>query len=399
MTEHTLAQMRALQSRLTVNLPVELEVQFGGGDQTQMQSWLGADLDYHPQSDGDLGDRMAAAFERAFIAGSTAVLLIGSDCPELDALLLEKAFRELQRHDLVLGPAADGGYYLIGLRRSIPALFQGIAWSTDAVRQQTLAIAQKLGLTIAKLPMLSDVDYPADLEIWQRASRQISVIIPTLNEAAHLHKTLITAQLATQVEVIVVDGGSQDATIDLAQSLQVRVSSSPPNRAHQMNHGAAMATGDILLFLHADTTLPFGYDSLIRQALSQPGVVAGAFELEIHGTTPGLRLVEWGVGVRSRLLQLPYGDQALFISAKQFHAIGGFPNLPIMEDFELVRRLRTQGKVAIVPAAVVTSGRRWHKLGSLRTTLLNQWVILAYLFGVPPERIARWYRGSGQAKP
>ena len=227
---------------------------------------------------------------------------------------------------------------------------------------------------------------------------KISIIIPVLNEARVLAATLTAAQLAEDVEVIVVDGGSQDNTIHLAQSLSVKVISTLGGRAHQMNAGAKAATGSILLFLHADTRLPALFDALIRKALepsspnSQNGIpTAGAFALRINGSLLGLRLIERGVNWRSRWLQMPYGDQAIFLRTEVFQALSGFLDLPIMEDFEFMRRLRRLGEIAIVPVPVLTSGRRWQELGVLRTTLVNQGVIVAYLLGASPARIARWY--------
>jgi len=229
------------------------------------------------------------------------------------------------------------------------------------------------------------------------ANRSISIIIPALNESKNLPRTLQALQTTLAVEVIVVDGGSLDGTISVAESWGAKVICSPVSgRAYQMNVGAAAAQGDILLFLHADTRLPRGFDRLVRQTLLQPKVIAGAFELAIDGTTPGLRLVEWGVHVRSRLCQMPYGDQAIFMPAATFRAIGGFPELPIMEDFELMRRLKRRGRIAIAPDTVLTSNRRWQKLNVCRTTLINQCVILGYLLGIPPARLADWYRSWGK---
>lgn len=219
----------------------------------------------------------------------------------------------------------------------------------------------------------------------------ISVIIPVLNEAAHLPRTLAPLTHLPDLEVIVVDGGSHDNTPAIAQALKARVIASKPGRSHQMNQGAQVATGSILLFLHADTQLPPQFDVLVRQTLGQPQVVAGAFGLKINGGAWGLRLVEWGVAVRSRWGQLPYGDQALFLKATVFEAIGGFPELPIMEDFELIRQLRRQGRIAIAPATVLTSDRRWHTMGICRTTLINQVIIVGYLLGVSPTQLAGWY--------
>jgi rSAM/selenodomain-associated transferase 2 len=226
----------------------------------------------------------------------------------------------------------------------------------------------------------------------------ISIVIPALNEARQLPVVLDTIHADSSVEVIVVDGGSADGTAEVAEAKGARVVDATPGRSRQLNAGAAAATGEILLFLHADTRLPEGFDHSIRQTLTQQGVVAGAFRLAIDGPGRGLRWVEWGVNLRSRWLQMPYGDQAIFLSAEVFHDLGGFPDLPMMEDFELMRRLRKVGKVAIAPSAVVTSDRRWRTLGILRTTLANQAMIAGYLLGVDPHQLARWYRRLGKPK-
>lgn len=223
---------------------------------------------------------------------------------------------------------------------------------------------------------------------------KISIIIPALNEAPTIAPVISTARNAKNVEIIVADGGSSDGTADLAQSLGVRVISTAPGRATQMNAGAASATGDILLFLHADTLLPTGYDSDARTALAKPSTVGGAFPLKIDARRLCLRLVETGVNWRSNFLQMPYGDQAIFLYSATFDKIGGFSDLPLMEDFEFVRRLKKQGRIAILPQPVLTSDRRWQQLGVLKTTAINQIVIIAYFLGVSPDRLAFWYRGQ-----
>ena len=168
MTEHTLAQAK----KLTELLPVAIEVHFAGGNQQLMANWLGQDLVYQPQSSGDLGARMTSAFEEAFIATMEAVVMIGIDCPGLDENLLSQAFNALGNHDLVLGPAQDGGYYLIGLGRYSTELLKNIAWGTDQVLAQTVANAKELDFSIAYLDTLSDVDRPEDLVIWESFSRK-----------------------------------------------------------------------------------------------------------------------------------------------------------------------------------------------------------------------------------
>jgi rSAM/selenodomain-associated transferase 2 len=224
------------------------------------------------------------------------------------------------------------------------------------------------------------------------------VIVPTLNEAQTLAQTLAAIRTATPVDIILVDGGSEDETTYIAKTFQVNVISAPPGRAGQMNRGARAATGDILLFLHADTCLPNHWDNWVRQTLNQPGVVGGAFNLRINGKGLGLRLVEWGVGVRSRLFQMPYGDQAIFLTATVFHELGGFPELPIMEDFKLIRQLKRQGTVAIAPAVVTTSSRRWRRFGVLRTTVINQVVVIGYLLRVSPQILFRLYHSWGRRR-
>jgi rSAM/selenodomain-associated transferase 2 len=217
---------------------------------------------------------------------------------------------------------------------------------------------------------------------------RISIIIPTFNEAENIKQAIASTQPSISIEVIVVDGGSSDETIAIAQSLGVKVISSSLGRAVQMNTGAAMASSEILLFLHADTRLPVGFDTMIRRTIQQPGIVAGAFDLKIDASGFSLRLVEW----RSHFLKMPYGDQAIFVTKVVFQQINGFPELPIMEDFELMRRLKPSGNIVILSTPVFTSARRWLQKGVFKTTLLNQIIIIAYLLGVSPERIRGWYR-------
>jgi rSAM/selenodomain-associated transferase 1 len=161
MTEATIAKSRALQNLR----PVSICVYFTGGSLAQMQDWLGHDLEYQLQHSGDLGDRLIHIFQFAFDRGAKSVVAIGIDCPDLTSERLSIAFLELETHQLSIGAAIDGGYYLIGLKSFIPDVFQHITWSTDVVFQQTLEIAKKLGLSIATLPTLRDIDRPEDLQL------------------------------------------------------------------------------------------------------------------------------------------------------------------------------------------------------------------------------------------
>ena len=220
----------------------------------------------------------------------------------------------------------------------------------------------------------------------------ISVIIPVLNDAEVLDCALSSTQDCAGVECIVVDGGSSDESAEVAQSRGVKLLHSPAGRARQLNTGAEVAEGTFLLFLHADTRLPEGFDHHVRRILPEAGVAAGAFQLKIDAPSARLRLIERAANWRSRYLQMPYGDQAIFLRAELFREIGRFSDLPIMEDFQLIRRLKGRGRIVIAPAAVVTSARRWKQLGALRTTLINQLMVLGFYLGFEPSRLARWYR-------
>jgi len=397
MTEHILARTKELQRYR----PVSVEVRYEGGNKCLMEQWLGPDISFRPQGSGDLGQRMERAFREAFQAGMDEVVLVGTDIPGITVDLLLRAFEALGHRDMVLGPARDGGYYLIGLRRASPQLFAHMPWGTEKVLERTRQIAGGLGLSVVLLEILEDVDRAEDLRVWEEAKNhkphphrlpRISIIIPALNEAANLPATLASTRNAVDVEVIVADGGSSDETVKVARSWNTKVVTSGPGRARQMNAGAARATGEVLLFLHGDTRLPRGFDHHVRKILARPGVVAGAFQLRVNGRLPGLRTMERLVNLRSRRLQFPYGDQAIFLRADLFREVGGFPDMPIMEDFELVRRLRRRGRIATAPLPVLTSGRRWADLGIVRTTLINYAIPLAYYMGSPPSQLARWYR-------
>jgi rSAM/selenodomain-associated transferase 2 len=219
----------------------------------------------------------------------------------------------------------------------------------------------------------------------------VSIVVPALNEAAALAATLAPWSGRDGVELIVVDGGSTDATPTVA-ARYARVVQAAPGRARQMNAGAAVATGAALLFLHADTRLPEDAVAAVRTALADPAVVGGAFRLSIEPSTPALRLVAAGANLRARWLGLSYGDQALFVRRTVFDALGGFPEVPLMEDLIFVRRLARYGRVRLLPQTVATSSRRWQREGVLTVTLRNQLLVTLWACGVRPERLARWYR-------
>lgn len=220
----------------------------------------------------------------------------------------------------------------------------------------------------------------------------ISIIIPTLNEQNSIGLTLAQAFAAGASEVIVVDGGSRDRTVDICLEMGVRVISSEPGRAKQMNSGAHAATGDILLFLHADTLLPLNFSEEVRQTCTKGNCAAGAFRLRINQPGWGLRIIEASANLRAQLLQMPYGDQAIFLTKEIFERVGGYEDVPLLEDVLLIRQLRKLGRISLLRTAVKTSGRRWVELGIFRTTLVNQAIMTGYLLGVSPKQLQHWYR-------
>ena len=223
---------------------------------------------------------------------------------------------------------------------------------------------------------------------------RISIVVPTLDEATSLAQTLIAARDRGGEELIVADGDSRDATRDVAARLADTVVAAPRGRAAQMNAGAAVARGDVLLFLHADTQLPDGFADAVAQALNDPGVVGGYFAIALDAPGWRYRLTERLISGRSRLTGVATGDQAIFVRRAIFQALGGFAPLPLMEDIDLMRRLRHSGRVAALPERVVSSARRWERNGFWRTVLLMWTLRLAYYAGVSPDTLARWYRDA-----
>ena len=401
MTEHLISKFRKLcPSRI-----LSTEIRYEGGNETLMQNWLGEQFTYALQPEGNIGRRMGLVFEEAFQSGVETAIIIGTDIPGITAGILKTAFEKLNHHDLVFGPARDGGYYLIGInkvswRKAKPLLFEKIPWGTASVLSQTLATAEKMGLSHILLETLEDVDRPEDLAVWQQETQMasrgkqpdtISIIIPALNEADTISTTLSTIANQRRVEIIVVDGGSKDATVDLAKSYGAKVLATAPSKAAQMNAGAKIATGEILLFLHADTQLPKHFAESIISAVADKGAAAGAFRLGIASDAKGLRFIERVANWRSRRLQAPYGDQGIFVTKSLFHEIGGYPDMTIMEDYELIRRLRKKGPIVTLNQSVITSPRRWLRFGILKTWLINQIIIVAYHLGVSPRRLSCWY--------
>jgi rSAM/selenodomain-associated transferase 2 len=220
------------------------------------------------------------------------------------------------------------------------------------------------------------------------AAVAVSAIIPTLNEATHLAAAIDAARAAGAAEVIVADGGSSDETIAIATNRGARVITGDCLRAAQINRGIEASSHDNVVVVHADTLLPAGAAAAIERALGD-GAVFGAFRVSFLEGGARLAYVAFMINARTRITKKPWGDQAQFGRRETLR----YPKFPIMEDYELARRMKRAGRVAILPLAVRTSGRRFLTKGVIRTSILNWWIIVCYHLGVSPERLVKWYRG------
>ncbi|KAK9840391.1 hypothetical protein WJX74_009167 [Apatococcus lobatus] len=236
------------------------------------------------------------------------------------------------------------------------------------------------------------------------SSDVVSVVIPCLNEADRIEqavKSALSQPTHAQVEVIVVDGQSTDKTVPLAKKHGIKVLSCKPSRSNQMNLGADHARGKLLLFLHADCSLPDRYVEAIQatRSRSSPKCRWGAFET-IKLDVPGWQssFLQATVRLRSGLLHFPYGDQAIFVEKDLFRSIGGFKQMPLLEDVDLVCRLRKLGPPALVRQPITTSARRWQRLGLFQTTLMNQGILLGWKLGISPQVLANWYHCTRREK-
>jgi rSAM/selenodomain-associated transferase 2 len=230
---------------------------------------------------------------------------------------------------------------------------------------------------------------------------RLSIVVPVLNEAGTLYDALARLQPLRKrgAEVVVVDGGSSDGSAAAARPFADKVLESPRGRALQMNAGGRAAANDVLLFLHADTRLPPTADLMIRDALRRSARVWGRFDIRLSGDRPLLRVVEFFMNQRSRLTAITTGDQAMFVRREVFERLGGFPELPLMEDVALSARLKRESRPLCLRPRVLASSRKWEREGAVRTILLMWWLRLAFFLGANPSDLARRYYGRDGQQP
>jgi uncharacterized protein len=380
---------------------------------TEMRSWLGNEVELLPQSDGDLGARLRSGFLRAIVPDGRPVIAIGGDCPALDTGCLNAAAAALSATDVVIGPARDGGYYLIGSRQRHDSLFHEIQWSSPHVLSQTLERARSAGLSVRLLEEKEDVD---DAPAWQRwasrvtrhhvantvpgaAFRDLSIVIPTWNEAPRIAENVTKVKAAfPESEILIVDGGSADETVKRAQDAGAVVIASERGRGVQCARGAEQAGGGWLLFLHADTQIAPASAAVARDFMDSARNQIATFRLRMDDSSWSLRLFCWFS--RWDTVFTRFGDQGILVHRSFYRELGGFECWPLFEDVDLLRRARERTKVVSLPAYVITSARRFQENGILRQQFLNTRLLLRFLMGAKPEVLAQQYRaGREGAKP
>lgn len=349
-----------------------------------------------PQEGMHLGNRMENAFVRLFSRGFEHILLVGSDILDLQVEDFEDAFQALGKSQAALGPAADGGFYLIGLDRPCPAAFEDQLWGLGEILLRTEQKLLHSGFQVVRLKTRRDVDRKSDLDAFYSSRDfrgKLSVIIPTLSGIDPLRTLLesLNAQLWPDDEIIVVQGNDEEGGDSSEMGPRVRTASSPRGRGIQMNRGAELAKGDILLFLHDDSHPPPQFPYLIRKIGNSPGISLGCFELGFKPSSRGLDWIARWANLRSRWFKLPYGDQGIFCKRSVYDRLGGFRRRFLMEDVDFVRRGKKLGKLMMMPCTLYTSPRRYLAKGILRTSIENHLMILLYALGIKDETLYSIY--------
>lgn len=360
----------------------------------EVARWLPGARHLWAQGPGDLGQRLARAFVRGFAAGAPAVAAVGSDVVGLTPGRLAQAFEALTRADVALAPAPDGGYGLLALAAPAPQLFERVPWSTAGVAEVTRERAREAGLRLEDLAPLRDVDVAQDLD---GALPWVSVLVPVLDEMPRLPERL--GALLEQVraagpdaELLVVDGGSRDGSAEAAGAAGARVLVAPRGRGRQLAQAARAARGRWLWTVHADATARPGTLARVL-AFARRGTHAwGIVRTCVEGGGPLLSALSAVTEIRARWLGTPYGDQGVLVQRALYDAVGGYADVPLMEDVLLARALRRRARPALVGGTLCIDGRRWRRHGLLSTSVRNLATLARFAWlGHDPARLAAAY--------
>lgn len=353
--------------------------------------------EFLPQAGGHLGQRMNNALKIAFSTGAKRCVLIGSDLADIESTDLEEAFRNIDSGTIVLGPAMDGGFYLVGLNRTCPEPFEYEEWGTDAIFSRTLRAFQSDGFRIHCTKKRSDIDRSHDLRKLEQDflfRTALSIVIPTLAEPEGLKPLLSFLQdcIWPGDEIIVVQGGANNVSVREISS-SIKLVRSKTGRGIQQNTAAILARGDLLFFLHDDSFPPADFPYLIRKTCKEPHTAIGCFSLAFSPTCRALDLIAKWANLRTVLFGLPYGDQGLFCRRDVFERAGGFQRRYLFEDVNLVKNCRKLGKPAMLPRPVRSSSVRYLSKGILTASLHNHTIMLLSLLGWDEKDLYRYYYG------
>jgi uncharacterized protein len=367
-----------------------------------------------------LGERMEEAVRKVLHRGYSQVVLAGTDLADLEFSDFDEAFQAMDDGYSALGPAADGGFYIIGVNRPCPLVFQSDVWSTGEIFARTERLLEQTGTRVKRLRERRDIDNPEDLETLDESPEfctNLSVIIPTLNSIERLKPLLqkLERQLWPDDEIIVVqaEGGAPPAepceTIQVAPrtpgvcprtgllpffSDNVLAVASPRGRGLQLNRGAGAAKGGLLFFLHDDSIPPPNFACSVRKLCRLPEVALGCFRLTFSPSTPALDWIARWANRRTQSFGLPYGDQGLFCRREVYDNVGGFKQQYLMEDVDFVRNCRPRGRILMLPDSISTSPERYLRQGILRASLRNHITMLLYHLGVSDRRLYAYYYGN-----
>ena len=377
------------------------------GEEKALRALLNYEGIMYPQKGNDLGEKMFNAFKEVLGKGYGSALLIGSDLPELGRKHLEEAFKKLESADVVLGPTVDGGYYLIGMKQPLWEAFKKQAYGEGSVFSNTLRAVRDSGHTTDHVEEISDVDTPEDLLCFREKMTEdsrlkesftgqyltdhpkISVVIPLYNEKSTIENTLEELEKLEGCEILFVDGGSKDGTLDIIGS-KYPVIHSPKGRGNQLNQGAIESHGDVLFFLHCDSRLPENPVKEMADVLKRYHL--GCFGIRFRPSNPLLYFCQLMSNQRVKRRKIIFGDQGMFIDRKLFFQKGMFPDLPLMEDYQFSLTLKEENEpVGMTKSRLITSSRRFQGQ-TLKVMVGMKQLQRMYRKGVPMEEIIKKYQ-------
>ena len=389
----------------------DIIVAYTGGEPEFLRKVFGHNAIFISQRGDGLGAKMENAISDALSLGYEKVILTGSDIPDIEAESVDTAFALLDVSDVVIGPTADGGYYLIGMKEVRHEAFNAKLYGVSTVFEETIASMQKAGLSVCKADTYEDIDVPADIADFRDRMRDdrklrsshtgryltriadISVIIPVYNEEATVASLMDQLRpYKDNLEIIFVDGESTDATASLIRR-EFRLISSTKGRGHQLNAGAMESKGDILLFLHCDSVLPKGFVTQIRRVMA--AYPWGCFGVKFPSKNFFMITNRIISNQRALLRGLPFGDQGIFIDRRLFFEMGMFPEIPVMEDYAFSRKLKKYGfRPGMTRSRIETSARRYGSdTKSILRTEFDMWNFRRlFRKGMSPEEIAQRYK-------